>query len=71
VSGGEESFWLGEGGELGITFISLVARGEVRCCARWSFDGVFGEPGREDIFFGGSGIGLLRWVDMVVALCEM
>jgi hypothetical protein len=59
---------LGDGGELGIIFVSLVARGELRCCARSAFDGVDGELGRENMFFGGSGVGLLRRVDLVVAL---
>jgi hypothetical protein len=40
--------------------ISLVPRGEVCCCAGWSFEGVAGELGREEEFFGD--IGAIRCV---------
>ena len=71
VSGGDESSLLGEGGEGGGIALSLVSSDDPRCCARWSFDGVFGEPGREERFFGGIEVRLLCLVGMIVALCEM
>lgn len=52
-------------------FVSLVVRGESRCCARCPFEGVWGESGREDMFFEGIGVVRLRWVYMVVVVCEM
>lgn len=68
ASGNAGSTLLGGQGELGGIVASLVARGESRCCARWSFDGVAGEPERGEEFFGGMLCDYLSRKRMVAAL---
>lgn len=68
VSGAVESSLLGGQGELGGIVASLVARGELCCCDSWSFDGDFGEPGREEGFFEGMLCDYLDRKRMIAAL---